>query len=323
MKKFAIKTACALTCTIAAGMAFAQAAYPVKPIRLVVPFGAGGTTDALARLVANELQTELGQPLVVENLAGGSGIIGTSAVARALPDGYTLLFTTNVHTINPALRKNLPFDPVKGFVPVMLVASSPNMLVVSSASPIKTLGEYLAAAKARPDEISYSSSGIGTSTHIAAEQLSAATGTKYIHAPYNVSSQVIQSVLAGTVASSWTSAPSAMPFIKSGRLRALAMATDDRSMFAPDVPTFAEQGVKGMRSESWFGIMAPAATPAPVLGRISAALAKSVNRPEIKDKMLTLGAVFVGTESVRFSDRIREEIGLYTRLASDANIKID
>jgi tripartite-type tricarboxylate transporter receptor subunit TctC len=320
---FPMKAACAAAFAFAVGTSSAQVNYPARPIRLVVPFGAGGTTDALARLVAHELQAELGQPLVVDNVAGGSGIIGTSAVARAAPDGYTLLFTTNVHTINPALRKNLPFDPVKSFAPLMLVASSPNMLVVSSASPIKSLGEYLAAAKAKPGEISYASSGVGTSTHIAAEQLSAATGTRFIHAPYNVSSQVIQSVLAGTVASSWTSAPSAMPFVKSGRLRPLAMATEERSPMAPEVPTFSELGVTGMRSESWFGIMAPAGVPAPVMGKITAALGKGVNRPEVKEKMLALGAVYVGTEPVKFSARILEEIQLYTKLANNANIKVD
>jgi tripartite-type tricarboxylate transporter receptor subunit TctC len=318
-----IRSALAWACALWVGAVAAQTSYPTKPVRLIVPFGAGGTTDALARLVAHELQVELEQAVVVENMAGGSGIIGTAAVARAAPDGYTLAFTTNVHTINPALRNNLPFDPLKSFAPVMLVASSPNMLVVASSASTKTLQQYLAAAKAKPGQISYSSSGIGTSTHIAAEQLSAATGTQFIHAPYNVSSQVIQSVLAGTVASSWTSAPSAMPFIKNGRLVPLAMATDTRSPFAPDVPTFAELGIPGMRSESWFGILAPAGTPAPVLQRLSLALDKRVNRSEVKERMLGLGAVFVGTDAARFSERIRDEIQLYTQLARSSGIKID
>ncbi|MBI2316159.1 MAG: tripartite tricarboxylate transporter substrate binding protein [Betaproteobacteria bacterium] len=225
---------------LAAGGVPAQGPYPSKPIRVVVSFGPGGVTDILARLLAPEIQKNLGQPVVVENVAGATAIIGTSAVARAVPDGHTLLFTSNAHTINPALRKQLPFDTVKDFTPITLLAASPNMLIVRADSPIKSVADYIAAAKAKPGEITYAFSGIGTSLHIAGAQFAQITGTKYNPIPYKTSAESIGAVASGQTDSSWSAVNAALPFIKGGKVRALAVASEKRTSFAPEIPTFGD-----------------------------------------------------------------------------------
>lgn len=306
---------------LAAGGALAQGAYPSKPIRVVVSFGPGGVTDILARLLAPEVQKDWGQPVVVENVAGATAIIGTSAVARAAPDGYTLLFTSNAHTINPALRKQLPFDTVRDFTPITLLAASPNMLVVRADSPIKTVADYIAAAKAKPGEITFAFSGIGTSLHIAGEQFSQATGTKYNPIPYKTSAESIGAVVSGQTDSSWSAVNAALPFIKSGKARALAVASDKRSSFAPDVATFGELGVKGMKSETWLAVLAPANLPAPIATKLSAEFMNVIARPDIKEKILKLGAEPVGIELDKFNALIKDEIEMYKRIVQAGGIK--
>lgn len=306
---------------LAAGGALAQGAYPSKPIKAIVSFGPGGVTDVLARLLANEMQKDWGQPVVVENVAGATAIIGTSAVARAAPDGYTLLFTSNAHTINPALRKQLPFDTVKDFTPLTLLAAAPNMLVVLADSPIKSVADYIAAAKAKPGEITYAFSGIGTSLHIAGEQFSQITGTKYNAIPYKTSAESIQAVVSGQTESSWSAVNAALPFIKSGKARALAVASDERTSFAPDVPIFAEVGVKGMKSETWLAVLAPANLPAPIASKLSAEFVNLIRRPDVKEKILKLGAEPVGIELDKFNARIKDEIEMYKRIVQAGGIK--
>lgn len=306
---------------LAAGGALAQGAYPSKPIKVIVSFGPGGVTDILARLLAPEIQKDWGQPVVVENVAGATAIIGTSAVARAAPDGYTLLFTSNAHTINPALRKQLPFDTVRDFTPITLLAASPNMLVVRADSPIKTVADYIAAAKAKPGEITFAFSGIGTSLHIAGEQFSQITRTKYNPIPYKTSAESIGAVVSGQTDSSWSAVNAALPFIKSGKARALAVASDKRTGFAPDVTTFGELGVKGMKSETWLAVLAPANLPAPIAAKLSAEFMNVIARPDIKERILKLGAEPVGIELDKFNALIKDEIEMYKRIVQAGGIK--
>lgn len=299
------------------------AGYPSRPIKFIVPFAAGGVTDVLARILATEIAKDWGQPVVVENVTGATAMIGTQQVARAAPDGYTVLVTSNAHTINPALRKNMTFDAVKDFTPITLLAASPNMLIVRSDSPIKSVADYVAAAKAKPGEVSYASSGIGTSLHIAGEQFGQITGTRYNHIPYAASNQSIQAVLAGHTQSSWSAVNSASPFVKDGRLRALAVANEKRTVFAPDVPTFAEQGVQGMKSETWLAALGPAGMPPAIAARLDGQFQKLMARPDVRDRILGLGAEPVGTSLERFGAQIRDEIDMYKRVVNDSGIKAE
>lgn len=298
-------------------------AWPTKPIRIIVPFGPGGVTDVLARLLGPELSKDFGQPVVIENMAGGTAIIGTQAVARAAPDGHTLLVTSNAHTINPALRRQMPFDSVKDFTPLVLLAASPNLLVVRADAGIASVADYIKAGRAKPGEINYATSGVGTSLHIAGEQFSQITGVKYNHVPFAASNQSVQAVLGGHVVSSWSAINSALPFVKAGRLRALAVAAEARSGFAPEVPTFAELGIKGMKSETWLGALAPAGLPTAVATRVAAELQTLIARPDIKQKILGLGAEPVGVELEKYRARIAEEIEFYTGIAKAGDIKAE
>lgn len=307
---------------LGAGCAQAQGAgdYPNHPIRIIVPFGAGGVTDVLARVLGKEIGKDFGQPVVVENVVGATSIIGTNRVARSAPDGYTLLLTSNAFTINPALRKALPFDSIKDFTPITLLAASPNMLVVRSDSPYDTVAKYIAAAKAAPGKITFASSGIGTSLHIAGEQFGLITGTRYNHIPYAASNQSIQAVLGGQTDSSWSAVNSALPFVQDKRLRALAVATDKRTSFAPDIPTFSELGIKGMKSETWLAMLGPAHLPAPIVTKLNTELKKLLERPDIREKILSLGAEPVGTGLDKFGAQIREEIEMYKQIVKSSGI---
>ncbi len=299
----------------------AQDAWPSRPIRIVVPFGPGGVTDVLARLLSVDMQKNLGQPILVVNTPGAAGMIGGASVARAAPDGYTILFTSNAHTINPALRKELPYDTIKDFTPLVLLAAAPNMLVVRADSSITSVADYIAMGKAKPGEVNFATSGVGTSLHIAGEQFSQITGARFNHVPYSASNQSIQAVLAGDVVSSWSAVNSALPFVKAGRLRALAVAQEKRSRFAPDVPTFAELGVPGMKSETWLGALGPAGLPTSIAERLAAELGGLIRRPDLHERILGLGAEPVGTALQRFDAQIRQEIDMYRGIVKAADIK--
>jgi tripartite-type tricarboxylate transporter receptor subunit TctC len=309
---------------LAATPALAQDAYPSRPVKIVVGFAAGGISDVMARILAQELQKDWGQPVLVENRVGAAGVIGAEAVARSAPDGYTLLLASGTHTITPALREQMPYDAVKDFTALLLLASAPNMLVVKSDSPIKTVADYIAAAKARPGEVSYATSGIGTTVHIAGERLGQQAGVKFNHIPFKSSSQSVEALMAGHVASSWSAVNSALPSIKAGRVRALAVASEKRSSFLPDVPTFDELGVKGMRSDTWIAMLAPANLPAPIATKINRELARLVARPDIRERILGLGAEPIsGVEMESFAALMRNEIDSYARVIKAANIKAE
>jgi tripartite-type tricarboxylate transporter receptor subunit TctC len=288
---------------------------------VVVPFGVGGVTDVLARLLASEMHKDFGQTVVVANTPGAAGIIGAASVARAAPDGYTILMTSNAHTINPALRKELPFDTVADFTPLVLLAAAPNMLVVRADSEIKSVADYIALGKDKPGEVNFATSGVGTSLHIAGEQFSQITGAKFNHVPYSASNQSIQALLGGDVTSSWSAVNSALPFVKAGRLRALAVATEKRTRFAPDVPTFAELGVQGLKSETWLGTMGPANLPEAIAKKLIDEYSSLILRPDMTERILNLGAEPVGTSGKEFDQLIRSEIEMYRRIVLAADIK--
>ncbi|MFT3719498.1 Bug family tripartite tricarboxylate transporter substrate binding protein [Pseudorhodoferax sp.] len=268
--------------------ALAQQAYPSKPVRLIIPFGAGGATDVMGRVLAEELRGELGQSIVVENVTGASGIIGAHRVARAPADGYTLLFTTNVQVINPAIRK-VPFDAVKDFTPIALIGYVPNILVVKADAPYRTYQDYVAAAKADPGGITFATPGVGTSTHFAGEQLGYLTGTRYTNVPYNSTTAMAQSVLAGDVKSTWLPGQVAEPYIRAGQLRALGVASEKRSVFLPDTPTFRELGLQGLVSETWWALFAPAGLAAPIAKQLVDAMSNVMSRPAVQEKMRQAG----------------------------------
>jgi len=297
--------------------------YPSKVVKLYVPFGAGGVSDTVGRIVAQGLTKDLGQNVIVINAAGGSGMIASGDVAKARPDGYALLLTTNVHVINPALRKKMPYDSVADFTPLAKVATTPLMLVVNGQSPIKSVADYLKAARAHPGELTFASSGIGTSPHLAGEQFAQATHTTYSHIPYNVSAAVTQAVVAGDVASSWSGVQAATPFIKSGKMRALAIASDKRSKFVPEVPTLAELGIKGVNIETWFGLFGPAGLPADIGDRISKAVLTSLGRPETIEALAAIGVEPAGLGPAQFKTLVVDELQMYAKLAAAVHISVE
>lgn len=314
-------------CVLLAGLALAplanaQESYPARPVRIIVGFGAGGISDVMARLLSVELQKTWGQPVVVENKPGASGVIGAELVAKSPADGYVLMLASGTHTITPALRLKMPYDAVRDFTAITLLASAPNMLVVNADTAFRSVADYIAAAKAKPGEVNYATSGIGTTVHIAGERLAHLAGVRLNHIPYRSSSQSVEAVVAGQVMSSWSAVNAALPHIKSGRVRALAVASEKRSSFAPDVPTFEELGVKGMKSDTWLGMLGPPNMPAAVATKINAELARLLVRPDFREKVLGLGAEPVaGVALEKYSALMRDEIDSYAAIIKVANIK--
>src|SRR5438034_5972010 len=247
---------------VAAPVALGQVAYPTKPVRLVVPFPAGGTTDLLARAAAQKLSEAWGQQVIVDNRPGAAGNIGAELVAKAAPDGYTLLMgTVGTHAINASLYAKMPYDHVKDFAPVILVAGVPNVLVVNPSLPVHSVQELIAYAKANPGKLNFASSGSGTSIHLSGELFKVMTGVQMTHVPYKGSAPALQDLLGGQVQLMFDNLPPSLPQIKAGRLRALAVTSATRAPALPDVPTVAEAGLPGFEASSWFGVLAPAGTP--------------------------------------------------------------
>lgn len=306
------RTVLAMLATAALGAAMSGGAsaqeFPTKPVTIVVPFSAGGTTDILARILAQSLQAELKQPIVVDNRAGAGGNIGTQAVARAQPDGYTLLLgTVGTHAINAALYKKLGFDPVKDFAPLTRVANVPNLLVANPAQPYKTVQELIAYAKANPGKVNFGSSGAGTSIHLSGELFKSLAAVDIQHVPYKGSAPAVADLLGNQIGIMFDNMPSSIAHVRSGALRPLAVTTATRSAELPDVPTVAEAGVPGYEATSWFGMFAPAKTPAPVLARLHGALAKVLNDPAVRKRMAEQGAEPVSETPEQFRDFIAAE----------------
>ncbi|WP_287952059.1 tripartite tricarboxylate transporter substrate binding protein [Diaphorobacter sp.] len=292
--------------------------FPTKPITIIVPFSAGGTTDILARIVGQGLTTELGQSVVVDNKPGAGGNIGGSLAAKAAADGYTLFMgTVGTHAINQSLYKKMPFDPVKDFAPLSRVATVPNLLVAHPSQPFKTVKEMIAYAKANPGKITFGSPGSGASPHVSGELFKSMTGTDLLHIPYKGSAPAMTDLLGGQTSVMFDNMPSAIQHVRSGKLRPIAVTTAKRSPELPDVPTIAEAGVPGYEATSWFGMFAPAGTPKPVLDKLHAALIKVLNQADVKKKIAEQGgdvvaetpeqfAAFIQAESVKWGKVVKE-----------------
>ena len=308
------------------GMRIAQAqeAWPAKPIRLVVPFPAGGTTDIIGRVVAGELGKAFGGSAIVENRAGAGGNIGSEAVARSAPDGYTLLVcTVGTHGINSSLYSKLSFDPVKDFAPVTLLATVPNVLVVHPSVKANNVKELIALAKANPGRLNYASSGNGTSIHLSGELFKTMTGTFMTHIPYRGSAPAVADLLAGQVDLMFDNLPSALPHIKAGKLRALGVTSAARSAALPDVPTIAEAGVPGYEASSWFGLVAPAGTPAPIVAKLQQTIAKSFGNPQVRERLQGQGAEPVGNPPEAFARYIQDEIAKWAKVVKASGARVD
>ena len=268
-----------------ATLAHAQTPYPTKPIRIVVPFPAGGTTDILARAVAQRLTETLGQPVVVDNRPGAGGNIGAELVAKAAPDGYTLLMgTVGTHAINASLYAKMPYDHVRDFAPVILVAGVPNVLVINPALPVNSVQELIAYGKANPGKLNFASSGNGTSIHLSAELFKTMTGVQMAHVPYKGSAPALVDLMGGQVQLMFDNLPSALPQIKAGKLKALAVTSAQRSSALPDVPTVIESGLPGFEASSWFGLLAPAGTPKDIIAKLNGEVAKWLATPGSQGK---------------------------------------
>ena len=309
--------------------AHAQSGWPNKPVRIIVPFAAGGTTDILARAIAPELTKAFGQPFVIDNRGGAGGNLGTDVVAKSPADGYTLVMgTVGTHGINKSLYNKMPFDPVKDFAPITLVAGVPNVMVMN-AEKARTLGinsvpDFIQYAKANPGKLNMASSGNGTSIHMAGELFKSMTGTFMVHFPYRGSSPALLDLVAGNMDVMFDNLPSSMPHIKSGKLKAFAVTSSQRSAALPDAPTLEDAGkLKGFEASSWFGLLAPAGTPPEIINRIQQEVAKSLSTPAIKEKMLAQGAIPSGNSPPEFARLIDSEITKWAKVVKDSGAKVD
>ena len=309
--------------------ALAQTAWPTKPVRIVVPFTPGGTTDLLARAVAPELSRAFGQAFVVENKPGAGGNVGADLVAKSPGDGYTLLMgTVGTHGINRALYPKLPYDPFKDFAPITLVASVPNVMVVNAdaakAANINSVKDFIALARSRPGKLNMASSGNGTSIHLSGELFKSQTGIFMTHIPYRGSGPALMDLAGGQMDVMFDNLPSAMQLIKSGKLKALAVTSAQRSGALPDTPTVEEAaGLKGFEATSWFGLLAPAGTPPEVVSRIQQEVAKALASAAIKEKMLAQGAIPSGNTPAQFAALIESEHAKWAQVVKVSGAKID
>jgi tripartite-type tricarboxylate transporter receptor subunit TctC len=309
--------------------ATAQSAWPNKPVRIVVPFAPGGTTDILARAVAPELAKAFGQPFVVDNRAGAGGNVGADLVAKAPADGYTLLMgTVGTHGINKALYAKMPFDPQKDFAPITLVAGVPNVMVMNTEKAAKlginSVADFVKYAKANPGKLSMASSGNGTSIHLAGELFKSKNGIFMTHIPYRGSGPALLDMIGGNVDVMFDNLPSAMPQIKGGKLKAFAVTSAERSGAMPELPTIEEAGkLKGFEASSWFGLLAPAGTPPEIVSRIQQEVAKALATPAIKEKMLAQGAIPSGNTPQEFAKLIDSEITKWAQVVKASGAKVD
>jgi tripartite-type tricarboxylate transporter receptor subunit TctC len=297
--------------------------YPAKPVRMVVPFAAGGGTDIIGRLVAQKVTEAWGQQMVVENRAGGGSVIGTEAVARSAADGYTLLLAAPPFTTNAALLPKLPYDALQDFAPVVLVATAPLILVVHPSLPARSVKELVAIAKARPGQLSYGTSGNGGPQHLAGELLKSMAGIDLLHVPYKGGAPAVVDLVGGQVQLGFASTLTAIPFVKAGRLRAIAVTGPRRSAILPDLPTVAEAGFPGYETTTWYGILVRAGTPPAVITTLNADIARALNLPEVRDRLASEAAEVVGGTPASFATFIQAEIARVRKLAKSTAIQLD
>jgi tripartite-type tricarboxylate transporter receptor subunit TctC len=295
--------------------------YPVKPIRLVVGQAPGGATDVIARLVAPRFGEHLGQSVVVENRTGAAGSIGAAFVAKSPPDGYNLLVISSSYAINPSLYKDLPFDPVKDLAPVTLIAEAPFLLVVHPSMPAQSVKALIALAKAKPGALNFASGGSGSSGQLAGELFKYLTGVDMVHVPYKGAGPALVDVIAGQVHMTFASVLSSLPHVKSGRLRPLGVTSAKRSVAIPELPTLAEAGIKGYRTTTWYGLLAPANTPAPIINRLSGEMRKLVESGDVKNRILADGAEPVGGTPNQFQEHLASEMARAREIIQRAGLQ--
>lgn len=299
-------------------------AYPSKPIRLIIPFPAGGGADIFARLIGRKLQENTGQAVLADNRAGAAGIIGCQIVAHAAPDGYTVLMgTTGTHATNPAIYPKLPYHPLNDFTPVSLLAEAPFVLLVNPQLPVRTVEDFIAWAKARPKQYTYGSSGIGSSAHLGYELFNLMAGLKGVHVPYKGLPPAMTDTIAGELATTWNSISAAGPAIRSQQVRAIGIGALKRSELMPDIPTVSESGLAGYELGSWYGFFAPAGLPAPVLRQLHAQSVRAVNDPQMKQQFAALGAEGVGSTPEAFRALLEKDLQKWARVVREAGVKAE
>ena len=304
------------------GTAQAQAPYPDRPVRLVVPYGPGGNADLQSRIIAQELGEALAQSFVVDNRAGATGIIGADIVAKATPDGYTLLFIASPHAINPSLVAKLPFDPVKDFAAISLVGSTPLIISVTPALPVKTIKELVALAKTKPGQLNYGSARGGPG-HLAGALFNGVTGVSIVYVPYKITAQVLTDLMGNQIQVAYPSATSVLPHLKAGRLRGLAITGQQRSALAPELITAAEAGLPGYDASIWSGMIAPARTPRPIIERLHATLVTILKAPAVRKRFISLGADPMTSTSAEFGAFVAAEIKKWGKVIKDSGIRTD
>jgi tripartite-type tricarboxylate transporter receptor subunit TctC len=311
-----------LVLLVAATQAFAQS-YPSKPIRIVVPYPPGGFNDTLGRTLAAKFQEAWGEPVIVENKPGANTVIGSDYVAKSQPDGYSLLIVAFPFAVTPSLLKAMPYDTLKDFQPVILAATSPNLLVVNPQVPIHTVKELIAAAKAKPQSLSYASTGNGSSNHISMELFKSLAGVDIVHIPYKGSAPAVTDLLGGQVQVMFDNVPNVLPHVKAGKLRALAVSGAKRTPLAPDVPTVAEAGVPGYELTVWFGLVAPAGTPRDIVQKLNAESLRILAMPDVRERFLAQGVEPQGSTPEQFADHIRSQMAKWSKVVRDAGVKAE
>ena len=301
----------------------AATAFPTKPIRIIVAYTPAGTTDILARALAQKMSESWGQPVIVDNRPGANGNIGTEVAARAVADGHSLVMATaGTHGINVSLYRKLNWHPVKDFAPVSLTAMVPNIMVVNNSLPVKNVKEFIAHVKANPGKLSYGSPGNGSTAHLSMELFKSMTGANLVHIPYKGSAGVLTDVMGGQIAVTIDNMPPYVPQVRAGKIRALAVSTAKRSSAMPDVPTIAEAGVTGYEAGAWFGLLAPAGTPKAVVAQLSAESARILKLPDVSKRISELGADPVGSTPEEFAALIQSEIAKWAKVIKDANVEL-
>ena len=322
-RRAALATALAAASLVIAAPAFAQAWKPTQPIKVIIPYAPGGTSDIIARSMSDQVSARLGQPLTIENRGGGATQIGTSAVAKAAPDGHTILHVGNTVSINPSLFKSLPYDTLKDLAPITYAGVTPHTIVVNNDVPAKNLKELLDLAKAKPGQINYGSVGIGTSFHLGTEELKKLSGTNMVHVPYKGMGQVLTDAISGNIQMAFANTPNAAPLVQAGKLRAIAVAHPKRVAQLPDVPTVGEQGFPGFESNSGFIYFAPGGTPEPVLDRLNAVFVEVLNLPEVKEALTKQGVEVMATSRADTLDFIKREMKRYAEVVAFSGAKAE
>jgi tripartite-type tricarboxylate transporter receptor subunit TctC len=307
---------------LAATQALAQA-YPTRPIRMLVPFAAGGTVDIVARLLGTKLAEQLGQQFVVENRGGAGGTIATAMLAKSPGDGYTLMTMHQGLAFNAGLYANLPYDTLRDLAPIASVGATPNVLVVTEALPAKTLQEFLAYARANPGHIAYGSGGVGSAGHLSVELLQSLTGTKLTHVPYKGSGPALTDLIGGQIQAMLLTMPAAMPFVKGGKVRTIATSGARRSPALPELPTIAEAGVPGYEYMPWYGVFGPAALPKPLAARLNQAINKTLAETEVRDRLAQLGLEIQAMTSEQFAELVRADVVRWGKIIRDLGVRAE